>query len=170
MKKIIGFTIFLLSSVNFSGLTVFEMELGKTTETQLKSMYNIQKTGINKYSGSNKYSVPISAINFNGLKEVTTTFNDKGVLVAVYAIFRKEKFDYLKQVLDDKYLFINKNIPFVGDKSITYKEGDVTITLDSPHIGFSTTILYIMDDFMTILHQGIETENQQRLRKESSQL
>lgn len=68
MKKGIALAISLFSSVAFADPTIFNMELGKTTETQVKSLYNVKHTGTNKYSNGNMYSVPTSAINFDGFK------------------------------------------------------------------------------------------------------
>src|SRR3990167_10281849 len=83
MKKGIALAISLFSSIAFADPTIFNMELGKTTESHLKSMYNVQHTGTNKYSNGNMYSVPASDINFDGLQKITTIFDTKGVLIAV---------------------------------------------------------------------------------------
>ena len=170
MKKGIVLAISLFSSVAFADPTIFNMELGKTTESQLKSLYNIQHTGTNKYSNGNMYSVPTSAINFDGLQEVTTIFDTKGVLVAVLTTLPKSKFDYLNQMLGGKYKRVSQNIPFVGNKSATYRDGATEITLEAPHMSFEMSMNYIRDDLRRAFNQQSEAEKQQKQKNEASQL
>ena len=92
MKKAITLYLMILSYSVFADPTIFGMELGKTTEKELKSIYNVSHTGINKYSNGNMYSVPVASIDFDGLKKVTTIFSTDGNLVAVVTKLPKRKF------------------------------------------------------------------------------
>lgn len=170
MKKGIALAISLFSSAAFADPTIFNMELGKTTETQLKSMYNVQHTGTNKYSDGNMYSVPASAINFDGLQKVTTIFDTSGVLIAVLTTLPKSKFDYLNKTLGGKYKRVNQNIPFVGNKSATYRDGGTEITLEAPHMSFEMSMNYIRDDLKQAFNQQSEAEKRQKQQSEASQL
>lgn len=170
MKKRVALAIWLFSPVAFADPTIFNMELGKTTESQLKSMYDVQHTGTNKYSNGNMYSVPPSVINFDGLQKVTTIFDSKGVLVAVLTTLPKSKFDQLNKALDGKYKRINQDIPFVGNKSATYRNGGTEIFLDAPHMSFEMSMEYIRDDFMRTFKQQSEVERRQKQQNEESQL
>ncbi len=170
MKKGIVLAASLFSSVAFADPTIFNMELGKTTENQLKSLYNIQHTGTNKYSNGNMYSVPTSAVNFDGLQKITTIFDTKGVLIAVLTTLPKSKFDYLHQMLGGKYKQVNQNIPFVGNKSATYRDGETEITLEAPHMSFAMSMNYIRDDLIRAFNQQSEAEKQQKQKSEASQL
>jgi hypothetical protein len=146
------------------------MELGKTTEQQLKNMYSVQHTGTNKYSDGSMYEVPTSSIDFEGLQEVTAIFDKKGLLVAVLTNFPKSKFDYLHQVVGGKYKKVSQNIPFVGNKSATYRDGATEITLDAPHLSFTMSMNYVRDDFMRAYNAKSEAEKRQKQSNESSQL
>jgi len=170
MKKGVTLAITLFSSVSFADPTIFNMELGKTTETQLKSMYNVQHTGTNKYSNGNMYSIPTSAIKFEDLQEVTTIFDTEGVLIAVLTTLPKSKFDYLNQALGGKYKRVSQNIPFVGNKSATYRDGGTEITLEAPHMKFVMSMNYIRDDLMRAFNQQSEAEKRQKQQSEASQL
>lgn len=170
MKKGLIFAASLFSSIAFADPTVFNMELGKTTESQLKSMYKVKHAGTNKYSNGRMYTVPTSAIKFEGLKEVTTIFDEKGVLIAVLTTFPKFKFDDLNQMLGSKYKQVSQKIPFVGDKSATYRDGDTEITLDAPHLSFEMTLHYIRDDLVRAFNQQSEEEQRQKQQNEASQL
>ena len=170
MKKGIALTLSLLSSSVFADPTVFGMELGKTTEEQFKAMYKATHTGTNKYSNGNMYSVPASAINFEGLQDVTTIFGADGKLLAVLTTLPKSKFEYLHGTLGKKYTLLNQNIPFVGDKSASYKNGLTKITLDAPHMSFEMSMNYIRDDLMKKFNQESEEEKQKKRSNEASQL
>jgi len=160
----------LFCSSAFADPQIFGMELGKTTEDQLKALYNVQHTGVNKYSSGNMYSVPISAIQFDGLKDVTTIFDSSGILVAVLTDFPKSKFDYLNRAIGAKYKQVSQNIPFVGNKSVIYRDGMTEITLDAPHMSFTMEMNYIRDDFMKTYNQKSQAEQRQKQQNESLQL
>lgn len=170
MKKGIALSLSLLSSLAVADPTIFDMELGKTTESQLKSMYSVQHTGLNKFSRGNMYSVPASNIEFEGLQEVTTIFDRNQVLVAVLTNFPKSKFDYLNQVIGSKYKLVSQKIPFVGNKSATYRDGSTEITLEAPHMSFTMSMNYINDDLMRSFNQQSEAEQKQKQANEASKL
>ena len=170
MKKGIVLTLSLLSSTVFADPTVFGMELGKTTEEQFKTMYSATHTGTNKYSNGNMYSVPVGSINFEGLQNVTAIFGTNGKLLAVLTTLSKSKFEYLHGTLGKKYTLLNQNIPFVGDKSASYKNGLTKITLDAPHMSFEMSMNYIRDDLMKKFNQESEEEKQKKRSNEASQL
>ena len=170
MKKGIALAISLFSSAVIADPTIFNMELGRTTESQLRSMYKVKHAGINKYSGGNMYSVPASAIKFDGLQEVTAIFDAKGVLIGVLTTLPKSKFDYLNQALSGKYKRVSQSIPFVGNKSVKYRDGGTEITLDAPHMSFEMSMNYIRDDLMQAFRKQSDEEGRQKQQSESSQL
>lgn len=170
MKKSVALALAFFSSACIADPSVFGMELNKMTESELKAKYNIHYEGINKFSNGNSYSVPASSIDFQGLKEVTTIFDDKRILVAVLTTLPKKKFDYLFQALNGKYTLVNKKIPFVGNKTATYQDGSTEITLSAPHMSFNMSMNYITKDFMKTYTQITEAESHQKQQKETSQL
>jgi hypothetical protein len=150
--------------------TVFKMQLGQTTEAELKKMYKVSHEGTNKYSFGNMYSVPTSSIDFEGLQEVTAIFNEQGVLVAVLTKLPKRKFDYLNSALSGKYKLVNKNIPFVGNKSVKYADGNTEITLDAPHMSFDMSMNYITQELLDRFNKISEAESAKKRSNEASQL
>lgn len=170
MKKGIALAISLFSSFAFADPTVFGMELGEMTENELKAKYNVSHTGTNKYSNGNMYSVPASSIDFQGLKEITAIFSTDEKLVAVLTTLPKNKFDYLNQALSGKYKLVSQQIPFVGNKSATYRDGSTEITLEAPHLSFDMSMNYINDDLMRAFKQQSEAEARQKKQNETSQL
>lgn len=170
MKKGISLALTLMSSMAIADPVVFGMELGKTTEDQLRAMYKATPTGTNKYSNGNMYSIPVSAISFEGLQEVTTIFGTDGKLLAVLTTLPKEKFEYLNNALSGKYKLEKQNIPFVGDKSASYRDGTTQITLEAPHMSFEMSMNYIQDDLMKNFKKQSEAESQKKKANEASQL
>lgn len=170
MKIGIILSLALFSSITLADPSVFGMELGKTTETQLKEKHKLNHTGTNKYTDGNMYSVPISGIDFSGLKKVTTIFNKNGKLVAVLTTLPKSKYDYLKKTLDGKYKLTNEKKAFVGDKSSTYRNGSTEVTLEAPHMSFNMTMNYITDELSNAYNEKSEMERQKKRDKEASQL
>ncbi len=170
MKKGIALALAIFSSSVFADPAIFGMELGKMTEKDLKAMYNVNHTGTNKYSNGNMYSVPVSSINFEGLKKVTTIFSTDGKLVAVLTSLPKSKFDYLNKALSGKYKLVSQKIPFVGNKKATYRDGSTEITLDAPHMGFVMSMNYIRDDLTQAFNRQSQAEARKKQRNEASQL
>lgn len=160
----------MLSSSVLADPAIFGMELGEMTEKDLKSKYSVNHTGTNKYSNGNMYSVPVSSINFEGLREVTTIFNTDGKLVAVLTSLPKNKFDYLNKTLGGKYKLVSQKIPFVGSKKATYRDGKTEITLNAPHMGFDMSMNYVNDDLMQAFNRQSQAETRKKQQSESSQL
>ena len=69
MKKEFIFATLLFSASAIADPTILGMELGRMTEQALKTKYNVSHSGVNKYSGGNMYSIPVSSIDFEGLRE-----------------------------------------------------------------------------------------------------
>lgn len=116
------------------------MELGKTTETDVKEMYNLEPEGVNKYSKGNQYFIDPTQLDLEDLKSTLIIFDEKGVLVFVGSEFnsissiedsknRYKKFDYLYKILASKYKLVKKERPFVGDQYAKFKDGNSEIEL-----------------------------------------
>ncbi len=170
MKKGIVLALSLISTLAVADPTIFGMELGKTTEKELKSLYNVKHTGMNKYSNGNMYSVPAGNIAFDGLQGVTTIFDTDEVLVAVLTEFPKSKFGYLNKAIGGKYQLVSQKIPFVGNKTATYRDGTTEITLNAPHMNFKMSMNYIRDDLLRAFNNQNEAEKKEKASSESSQL
>ena len=83
MKKLAFLLLASLSAPVFADPTVFKMELGKTTESEVKEMYSTTLNGVNIYTDGNQYYIDTKEIDFDGLKSAEVIFDKQGVLVAV---------------------------------------------------------------------------------------
>ncbi len=160
----------LCSTAALADPTVFNLELGTTSEDQMKSLYVAEHIGINKYSNGNMYSIPTREVSFNGVKEITVIFDTSGVLAAVLTTFPKSKFNYLNEIMDGKYRKTSEQIPFVGNKLAKYRDGETEITLDSPHMSFDMSLNYIRNDFMHTFRQRSASDERTKRTQEASQL
>lgn len=169
MKKIF-FTLLLISNCVFANPTVFGLTIGETTVEQLKDKYSVTHSGINKYSLGDMYQISRNQIQFNGISDVTAIFDSSNKLVAVLTELPKNKFEYLNEALGNKYRLVSQKIPFVGNKSATYKDGDTEITLSAPHMSFKLTMNYIHNDLLRAFNSQSEKEQQKKKQQESSML
>src|SRR5690554_4090514 len=136
--------------------SVFGLSINKTSVEELKSEYSVKYSGVNKYSGGEMYDIPKGQIAFDGLNKVTTIFSKDGILLAVLAEFPKHKFDYLNSFLSNKYSLVSQKIPFVGNKSATYRDGQTEIELNAPHMSFEMSLNYIHEELLSAFNQQSE--------------
>ena len=155
MKKFVLPLLAVLSIPAFADPTVFKMELGKTTEQEVKEMYSLQQDGINSYSDGNQYYINHSEIDFDGLKSTLVIFDKQGVLVGVLSTLQEVDpmkhgtFSRLYDILNSKYKLVKKERLFVGDQFAKFKDGKTEITLNAPHMGnFKVHLDYVRSDFL----------------------
>lgn len=172
MKKILCFFVLgmFLSLKLWAEPTVFGMELGKMTESELKKNYSVSHLGVNLYSNGNMYSIPAESISFDDIQDVTAIFSEQGILTAVLAELPKSKFDYLKEVLSKKYSVESKNIPFVGDKTIKFRSAASQILLEAPHMSFKMSMNYFTNDFMDKFESKSKEEVRNKMKDDLLQL
>ncbi|EJA4333365.1 hypothetical protein MU943_004568, partial [Escherichia coli] len=63
-----------------------------------------------------------------------------------------------------------KNIPFVGNKFVRYKNGDDTIELDAPHMSFDMTLYYAEKNFMDQYKEKKQIMDEKKELSESDKL
>lgn len=162
--------ILLFSHSVLANPTVFGMTIHSTTVDELKKLYRVEHSGMNKYSNGDMYTIAPTQIDFDGLQEVTTIFSKSGVLLAVLTNFPKDKFDYLNASIADRYKRIAQNIPFVGNKTATYINGETEIELNAPHLSFTMSLNYIHKDLLNAFQQQSEAEKKAKEQREGSML
>lgn len=167
---IAGAVVGFLCSRLLAGPTAFDMEIGKTTESEVRANYTFRRAEVSRNSGGNIYKIDTSEIEFDGLKQLDVTFDKKGVLVSLMAIFPKSKFDDLNDVLRKKYTSIEEDIPFVGTKSSWYRHEDATIHLEAAHLEWFTSLMYMDNDYKKVIRKKREAEEAKKKEQESSLL
>lgn len=64
----------------------------------------------------------------------------------------------------------SQDIPFVGDKSASFKNGKTSIFLDAPHLSFEMTMNYVNNGFWKKYQNIQKEEAEQKKRAEQSLL
>ncbi len=168
MKKTIFAILLSLPTLGAADPAPFGLEIGKATFKDVKAKYSVQVTGINKYTRGLMYK--LSGIDFEGLQKATAIFNQDDTLLAILTTLPKNKFNYLLNSLNNKYQLVSKNIPFVGNKSAKFIDGNTEITLDAPHMSFQMEMNYINKDLLKLYKTESNNEQQQKKKREQSQL
>ncbi|HID65908.1 MAG TPA: hypothetical protein EYP32_03350 [Aquificaceae bacterium] len=153
-------------SIAVSNPAPFGLELGKANVKDLKSKFDVEEVGINKYSYGPMFKISGKQTNIDGLKEVTFIFDKKNKLVAVIMTFPKDFRDYywnrIFETLKNKYRLVDYRIPFVGNKFAKFVDGNSIIILEAPHLSFEISLLYATRDFWRTYNREIKLEQERK--------
>lgn len=129
--------------------SAFGMTLGKTTLDEFTKEYpSAVKEGVSEWTNGAIYSIPTNDLSFDGVKGDYIIFTQEGKLTAITIDIDKERFNKINGMHSKKYKVIKKEIPFVGNKFVSYKNGDDVIELNAPHLSFEMNLLYAEKKFM----------------------
>jgi hypothetical protein len=157
-------------SASLADPSPFGLELGKTTVSEAQAQYEMTASGINKYSGGPMFDVPTGQIEFDDLLDLTVIFDANDRLVGVMTTLPKGRFGTLHQTLAGKYRLVSENIPFVGNSSAKYIDGETEITLSAPHLSFELTMNYLRKELVDAFAEQSAAEAREKRRAEESQL
>lgn len=124
MRRSVVAVLLLVPAIAIADPSPFGLEIGKATIKDVKSKYSAKSVGTNKYSQGEMYDMDVSKISFEGLQSARVIFSTDGRLIAVLCTLPKSKFNYLFDSLKGKYKLVNSNIPFVGDTSASFVDGN----------------------------------------------
>lgn len=170
MKKLVIAALLVTPAFSWANPAPFGLEIGKATIKDVEAKYGAERTGINKYSNGEMYDLDVSGINFDGLQKATVIFSQDGKLLAVLTTLPKNKFDYLLSSLSGKYKVVSKKLPYVGNKSAKFIDGNTEITLDAPHLSFDMEMNYIDKDLWGSYKSQSSSEQKKKQQSEASQL
>lgn len=170
MKQGLAIMILMFCSQAFAEPSIFGMEIGSMTESQLQSQYKVKPSGTNRYTQGNMYSVPVESIDFDGLKSLQITFSKEGTLLVVLTKLPKTKFDYINGMLKKKYTLVSETIPFVGNKEVVYRESETLILLLAPHLSSEMTMIYTNEALYNEVQRQRDAAERQTQKSEASQL
>ena len=170
MKIIITILVLYLSFTITADPAPFGLEIGKAKINDLKKKYKSKFANKNLYSRGDMYSIDVNSIGIEGLQKATAIFSKDETLLAIFTTFPKHKFNYLYGTLNKKYKLVNKNIPFVGNKSAKFVEGKSTILIESPHLSLELSMNYIDNNFMKTYLEKLNETLQRKKKSEGSKL
>lgn len=174
-RKLVSISFLILallsSSQSFAQTVVLSQTIGKSTVKNLISSTDkkhIQYAGMNKYSNGKMYSVQGQAYGVAGLSNALFIFDQQDLLSGVVLTMDKNRFDDIKKILDEKYRLVSSQVPFVGNKSAKYRDGDVQIEINSPHLQFEMSVIYLNEKLRKNFEMISASESQEKARRESS--
>lgn len=139
----------------------------------LKGRTKLTPDGTNRYSRGAMLKAPGDKLGIENLEEVLFIFDDKEVLAAVQMRLHKgamdANFDTVYQRLAAKYKPVTKQIPFVGNKYVRFRQGHVVIDLESPHMSFTMTVTYMTDGFERAYTAESRREAEEKEKQERRQ-
>lgn len=136
--------------------------------TQLSRKAKVRNPGRNHYTRGKMFDVNGAPFGIRNLKTVRFIFNKDETLVATLMTLRQSGFNSTYNHLASKYTLVSKDIPFVGNKSARFREGDVVIVLDAPHMGFDMQLIYMGESFEKLYREKSQEDSKQEQSKERS--
>ena len=174
--RYVQMVLLMLGALIFSGNALainavpFGLELGIATYAQVKQdiggKTSLSDGGMNKYSGGKMLQGNGEGLGIEGLSELTFIFDQSDKLAAVLMTLPKDSFQKTLSALSAKYKLVAKEVPFVGDASAKFQQGDSVIEVSSPHMSFEMTVSYMTRELKKAFTQQAGSE---RATKEKRQ-
>lgn len=170
-----GFGVFLILSACtvVAAPAPFGMELNSDCESQLRTR-TAAPTGINKYSVGPMYDIDTSGIDFRDLRNLTIICDSDDKLVGVLASLSKRSrgatFKRLVGMLEGKYQTVSVEGAYVGTRKAQFYSDGVVIRINEPHLGFTTKLEYLTQNFLERFNASDRRERQRQRQSESNAL
>ena len=145
------------------------LEVGRTTINEVKKKYALTYLGTDNNTYMEFYKISKKDIPIEGVIDNVLIFDKKGILHALILKFPKDfnetYWDKLFNSLKEKYNLVESNIPFVGDRSATFKSGNTVIYLTSPHLGFEIRLMYASEYYVNLISNKLKKQEENRQKK-----
>ena len=149
----------------------FGLSVHASTPEQLHERFpGAASKGINRWSQGPMFEVPGHRLPLEGARDALFIFSADERLDAVVITMNKNRFNAVRGLLDERYRQTRAQVPFVGDAFVAWREQDVIIELDSPHLGFQMTLSYKSSEFVARFEAGRRAEAEARRQREADQL
>lgn len=171
MIKSVVAALLLVPAIAIADPSPFGLEIGKATIKDVKQKYSAKSEGFSNISNGEVYSLDVSEISFEGLQSVLVVFSEDDRLLSVQCKLSQSKFNYLFDILKDKYLLIDANINDKSDKIYAnFKDGDTEILLFTSRYDFQMDMSYSHKDFNREVRKYLKKEKQEKEKREVPQL
>ena len=122
--------------------TVFGLEIGTATITDLENRYAATDAGANTCTGQPTRRVSPDELGVPDLHDAVFAFDERDTLVAVVMRMPKSRFTYYSDLLSEKYELVSLAAPRVGNRLGVWRDADTEIRLEGPHLGFDMSLVY----------------------------
>lgn len=134
-------------------------------ESALKQKTRVKPIGTNPYSRGPMLRAD-GDLGLDNLQRAVFIFNPDKRLVAVVLTFTKQAMDAnfgtLYAHLASKYTLVTKRVPFVGNKTARFSQGDVLIDIESLHMDFVISIMYRTKAFERVFRDHLQQKQQRQ--------
>ena len=153
------------------GFTVGQAALAEVKKGLAKKA-EVLDAGLNHYTHGQMLEVKGEGLGMRRLKRARFVFDKDKRLVAVLMHLHKGAmqtgFDETYAHLAAKYQLVSKQVPFVGNREARFRQGDVSIILESPHLGFEMSLVYMTRAFETQFRSRSKADTRQEKSRERS--
>lgn len=148
----------------------FGLEIGKSTIDIMKEKYTSNYIGNYNLTQGEVYDLDPTELGIDGMQSARVIYDKNGKLMAVFTTFPKGKFQYLFGQMKSKYKLVSSNIPFVGDTSAKFTNGNTEIQLVAPHMSFEMEMNYVDKNLLKSAKQKSANDVQSKSKKEAEKL
>lgn len=134
---------------------------------RIGSQTRLLDEGINKWSGGPMLKSDGAGLDIDGLEEILFIFGQDKKLDGVVMTLSKSRLREVTGALRKKYRLVRENIPFVGDATAIYRQGDSTVRVFAPHLSFSMEVQYLTHRLLTAFEKNSAAEEADRRRKQA---
>ena len=172
MRKLFVLVFAVLCSVYTSSFAAepFGLKIGEMKFSEFQKKVRSTDMGINSWSKGVMRGIPVEELNIEGLKDAVAIFNEDNILVGLLLTFNKSKFDSLNAMAKQNYQTVSSQIPYVGDKFVKYKDGDTEIRLDSIHMSFDMSMVFLDKSLVDAHKKGVKQQSKKKQEKENAAL
>ena len=174
LKTSISILLIFFAQAVFANAAPFGVTIGKSTFKEVKNTINskakLLSTSYNDITGGKNYTYSGHGLGVPGLKTASFIFYKDNVLAGVILSLPKSNYPEIKANLKSKYDLTGEDAPFVGNKMVSFRAGDVDIKAYAPHMNFQMEVHYIQDKFLRMYNEIIEKDTEQSKKMASSSL
>lgn len=164
-------TLVLSGNVSAQGTGPFGLAIHHSDPVMLVERFpNASDIGINQWSQGPMYEVAGRHLPLEGARRANFIFSRDNRLEGVVIVMNKRRFDAVRGLLDQLYRQTRAQLPFVGDAFVAWREDDVIIELESPHLSFEMTLRYMSTDFVARYEAGRRASAESQRQREAGQL
>lgn len=150
----------------------FGLEIG--ADCGAVEQYHAQSQGVSAITSGTIYQISGDQIDFEGVQSVTVICDGQQHISAVIASlqkrFRGATFDRLVNILRDDYQLVELNEAHVGNQDARFRDGDVAIVVDEPHMSRTTSLIYKTEAFSQAFAEYQQQQRREQQEQEAGQL
>ncbi len=123
-------------------------ELNRSTMSDIEKQYNVTIKEENYWEGNN-YHLDIRNAKLDGLTGLLVICDKSDIIQSVILTVDKDKFTEFYNLLSEKYILVEKELPTLGHRRAKFTDDQSIIIIEAPCFRFDMSIVYVTKDFYT---------------------